>query len=98
MAVTDAMTAKKKTHSPKHQKTLVNAPKSYAIKAASVMPELSHWKDRSKPWTPDQSEVMQWLISQPAISNWVLSLITKEGAIGYDPELKTWKGLKEASK
>lgn len=56
------------------------------------MPPLTHWRDRTKPWDPDQSDVLAWLISQPDIANAIFQQFQQSGAIVFDPITETWSG------
>lgn len=56
------------------------------------MPPLTHWRDRTKPWAPDQSDVLAWLISQPDIANAIFQQFQQSGAIVFDPFTETWSG------
>lgn len=65
---------------------------SKANTAAAQMPELSHWRDRTKPWTPEQSDVIAWLVSQPDIANALFRKFHQAGVIVFDPFSETWSG------
>lgn len=65
---------------------------SKANTAAAQMPELSHWRDRSNPWTPAQSDVITWLASQPEIANSILLKFSESGAITFDSSTGLWSG------
>lgn len=60
--------------------------------AASKMPPLTHWRDRSSPWTPTQSDVIAWLASQPEIANSILLKFSQSGAITFDSATGLWSG------
>lgn len=65
---------------------------SKANTSASQMPPLTHWRDRSKPWAPEQSDVVAWLASQPEIANSILLKFSKSDAITFDPSTGLWSG------
>lgn len=65
---------------------------SKANTAAAKMPALTHWRDRTKPWSPQQSDVVAWLVSQPDIANAVFQIAQQSGAIVFDPFTETWSG------
>jgi hypothetical protein len=77
-------------------KTKITASNTKAFTAASAMPELSHWRDRSQPWSPAQSDVLAWLISQPEIASFLLSKMANAGVLTYIPAKKTWVGTRPA--
>lgn len=66
-----------------------------------AMPPLSHWRDRSKPWTPEQSDVLLY-IQQTATKNKILLTQKKLTAvmdyakarlfIYFDSSDKLWRG------
>lgn len=60
--------------------------------AASKMPPLAHWRDHTKPWAPDQSDVIAWLVSQPDIANALFQKFQQSGAITFDPFTEMWSG------
>ncbi len=78
-----------------NHKTLVKASRIKALKAASQMPQLSHYRDRSKPWSPEQSEVLNWIMSDTDCASFVMAIFANSGAIGYDKDSKTWAGTPE---
>lgn len=65
---------------------------SKANTAAAQMPALSHWRDHTKPWTPEQSDVIAWLVAQPDIANALFQKFQQAGAITFDPFTETWSG------
>ncbi|MDR1011576.1 MAG: hypothetical protein LBM04_10735 [Opitutaceae bacterium] len=64
-----------------------------AFECARAMPPLTHWRDRSQPWTPAQSDVVAWLASQPSIASYIFNRAADAGAIVYDVERKLWRGV-----
>lgn len=68
---------------------------SKAVLRAMDMPRLSHWVSKSAgiPWSGEQSDVLKWMLNQPAIANSVMCYMKDNGAIVYDPETSTWVGV-----
>ena len=62
------------------------------IAVAETMPELSHYPDRSQQFDIRKSEVVQWIIQQPEILQWLFNVINNNGLIQFDPATQTWKG------
>ena len=65
---------------------------SKANTAAAQMPKLSHWRDHTKTWTPEQSDVIAWLVSRPDIANALFQKFQQAGVIVFDPLTETWSG------
>ena len=59
---------------------------------AAKMPPLSHWRDRSQPWTPAQSDVLAWLIAQPEVANYLLLKLHNAKIIQFDANSGFWVG------
>jgi hypothetical protein len=66
---------------------------SKAFRIASLMPSgMDHWPNHSQPFDPTKSEVIQWLVNQPAILQYVFNKASSSGAIRFDPLTKSWVG------
>lgn len=66
-------------------------------RALAEMPALTHWRDRSREWTPEQSDVVAWMVKQPAVlqaaSSWLMRAGIRREVIRYDAETETWVGV-----
>ena len=63
------------------------------FRTACLMPGgKSHWPDRGQPFDIAKSEVVQWLISQPKIQDWLFERLKESQAIVFDAATKTWSG------
>jgi SAM-dependent methyltransferase len=51
---------------------------------------LKHQPGETFDWS--KSEVIQWLIAQPAVQAYIFNKVKGSGAIEYDPESKAWRG------
>jgi hypothetical protein len=69
-------------------------PHSPAMQAASRMPKLCHWPDDGGGFRIEQSKVCDWLVAQPEIRQLVFNLAKSAGAIQYDLETRTWRGVR----
>ena len=65
---------------------------SPAMQAASRMPPLVHWPD-GQGFHIEQSKVCDWLVAQPEFRQLCFNLAKKWGAISYDLESRTWRGI-----
>lgn len=59
----------------------------------SKMPPLSHYPDRSKPFSNDNSEVLKWIQGQQKIANDMFQLMKRRGLIVFDDETGSWMGI-----
>lgn len=68
-------------------------PKRFEV--ARMMPPLKH--NPTGDYDPKKSEVIQWLISQPDILNYIFDAVRgnnhRESPIVYEPSTGTWKGV-----
>jgi hypothetical protein len=67
----------------------------------SLMPPLSHWPDRSIPFSPDNSHVVQWIANACAVDAnraekirraLCSSKTPKKKCLSFDPSTKLWTG------
>ena len=58
---------------------------------------LRHWPDLGQPFDIAKSEVVQWLISQPEIQDWLFQRLNQSQAIVFDAATKTWSGNRAAT-
>lgn len=56
------------------------------------MPKLRHYPDPSVPFIAENSEVVQWLLAQPGVGEFLFKLARDAKAIVYDPTAQEWKG------
>ena len=64
------------------------------------MPELTHWRDRSVPWTPAQSDVLPWIVglnlgADMAEAQKIMAEGKTKGVIEFLPERKIWRGTED---
>jgi hypothetical protein len=64
------------------------------------MPELTHWRDRSKDWTPEQSDVIPWIVglnlgADMAEAQKIMAEGKTKGVIEFLPERKIWRGTED---
>lgn len=64
-----------------------------ALQVARSMPPLAHWPDKPEPYRVDRSEVIQWLLAQPEVQEWVFHFAKDCGVIAYDAVQGTWAGV-----
>ena len=57
---------------------------------AKWMQPTSHYKDRTKMWTPDQSEILRTLIQDPKIANCLFWQAKK--SMEFDEKSNLWVG------
>lgn len=62
-------------------------------KAASKMPPLSNYPDKSQPFDVYKSEVIRWMADQPEVLNYLFSQASNTKAIKYDPNTEKWVGV-----
>ena len=65
------------------------------MEAASRMPALCHWPKEGG-FDIMRSEVCDWLVAQPEVRQWVFNVCKWHGAITYDMESRTWRGIRQA--
>ena len=58
------------------------------------MPPLRHYpnKDKGEPFRFEDSEVIQWLLTETRILQRLMESLRESGAIIYDPDTETWHG------
>jgi len=59
----------------------------------SKMPELSHWPDRNKPFSYENSEICKWLVQQPEALAFLCDRARGTRMIVYDAESQMWHGI-----
>jgi len=67
------------------------------LECVRKMPELRH-SFKGEPFDIKKSEVVQWLIEQPGVLNYLVDLVNghdkrREKLIVYNPERGTWQGV-----
>jgi hypothetical protein len=67
-------------------------PPPLSLQVAADMPFRSHWPDLSKPFHPSRSQVIQWLLAQPSIQQWVFEKAKRHGFIAYHRSRGQWAG------
>ena len=76
----------------------MNRPKNEKLNCLKKMPPLHHRKP-DKQYDIMESEVVDWIVSQPGVRQWLYDKITdKTGGrkiefIHYDPDTRTWQGV-----
>lgn len=65
------------------------------LQIAKEMPRLKHWPDKSRPFSRERSEVIQWLIRQPEIQQLIFALAHENKLIRYDSATETWVGVNQ---
>lgn len=68
-------------------------------RAMADMPELTHWRDRGRPWTPEQSDVIAWVVERfPDLSmeeaRKVCSSTKGKGVVEFTSG-KLWRGTED---
>jgi len=56
------------------------------------MPSLVHW-DRNQPFDIMKSEVVEWLIKQPDVRQFLFDRVKGTGMITFDEKLGKWRGV-----
>lgn len=61
------------------------------------MPALTHWRDRTQPWTPEQSDVLAFVKAACAVADYTMAehiarLAMRLEAIIFNRETKLWQG------
>lgn len=68
---------------------------SQRLEVAKKMPPLRH--SLTQPFDPQKSEVVQWLVNQPEILNYLFDAVRgngyRETAIIFDDKTGTWQGI-----
>ena len=74
------------------------SPFAKIVPEMAKMPELSHWPDRPQPYTPERSEVLNWLANLSGCdiigAQKVFDAARNKGLIAYDHTTKLWRGVK----
>lgn len=65
--------------------------RSKLIQIARKMPPLHHTIP-GKQFDIQKSEVIQWLINQPEILNWMWNNVSQSKDVVFNPESRTWQG------
>jgi hypothetical protein len=65
-------------------------PKSWFYKTAVTMPPLHHTVGAT--FDMEKSEVINWILAQPGIKQYLLDKLTHPGYIVYDKATGTWAG------
>lgn len=58
----------------------------------STMPPLRHSVD-GQPFDINQSAVMNWILSQPDIKQWIFDKVKSSERIAYDASTRCWRGV-----
>ena len=67
-------------------------------RAMADMPELTHWRDRSVPWTPAQSDVIPWIVAlgvDLADAQRILPAARVKGVVEFLPARNLWRGTED---
>ena len=69
-------------------------------RAMADMPELTHWRDRTVPWTPEQSDVIPWIVALGLGADMkeaqkIMAEGKTKGVIEFLPERKIWRGTED---
>lgn len=67
-------------------------------RAMADMPELTHWRDRSKDWTPEQSDVLPWIVAlgvDLADAQRILPAARVKGVVEFLPARNLWRGTED---
>jgi len=64
-----------------------------ALRTAANMPPRIHWPRHRCDFDIMRSEAVQWLIAQPEIRQWIFNMVKHAGAITFDIESRTWRGV-----
>ena len=62
------------------------------LNKAAQMPALRHWSPNGG-FDIMQSEVVDWLVAQKEIRQWLFNIVKNAGAITFDIETRTWRGV-----
>ena len=57
------------------------------------MPPLTHWPNDGYGFDIMRSDVVDWMCQQPELRQWLFNLVRNAGAITYDLETRTWRGV-----
>jgi hypothetical protein len=64
----------------------------------ALMPRLRHWPDRSKPYSPETSDVLAWICEECGCDHLVADKIFQSArskrVVRFDPASKSWSGVK----
>lgn len=64
---------------------------SKKLMCLTAMPPLYHTRP-GESFSIGRSEVVQWLVAQPDILNYLWDQIRQSGLVSYDPETGKWRG------
>ena len=67
-------------------------------RAMADMPELAHWRDRSVPWTVEQSDVLPWIVAlgvDIAEAQRILPAARVKGVVEFLPARNLWRGTED---
>jgi hypothetical protein len=60
---------------------------------AATMPALDHNPDRGRAvWTPERSEVVRWLMANPAFIAALIPYLAGRNVIAFDRAARRWRG------
>lgn len=65
---------------------------SKALKCAASMPRLKHSNGDGEPFDTFKSEVINWMVEQPALRDAIFQFCNGSGAIVYDKASGEWRG------
>lgn len=66
--------------------------RSKMLEAARLMPPLRH-SIPGKEFDIKNSEVVKWLLKNPAVWNYVWNNVKESGSVSYNPETGKWQGV-----
>ena len=67
-------------------------------RAMADMPELTHWRDRTVPWTVEQSDVLPWIVALGvtlADAQRILPAARVKGVVEFLPARNLWRGTED---
>jgi hypothetical protein len=67
-------------------------------RAMADMPALTHWRDRGRPWTPEQSDVLPWIVALGvtlADAQRILPAARVKGVVEFLPARNLWRGTED---
>jgi hypothetical protein len=63
-----------------------------------LMPSLSHWSDRSQPYSPETSDVLAWICRRYQcdlpVADKIFQSARSKGVLRFNPVTKLWCGVK----
>lgn len=67
--------------------------RSKIVDLAKTMPPLHHSIPGKEKFNIQESEVLKWLLKHPLTWNYIWNNIKQSGAIKFDKDTGTWKGI-----